>query len=123
MEFLRKVKRVFALVVTHSDDVSGYRETDIKAHLQVFAARGAISKYGIPDKIQFVDRLANTNDRKIDKKLLREKYAHIAQLQTTHRTSAELRSRHDALGIVTAEPTSHLHPCQIWHQVNTAVAG
>jgi fatty-acyl-CoA synthase len=72
-------ERPFALVVKDSHHVSGYQETDIKAHLQAFATRGVISKYGIPEKIQFVDRLAKTSVGKIDKKLLRETYAHIAQ--------------------------------------------
>src|SRR5262249_8796586 len=49
-------ERPFAFVVKDGDHVSGYRESDIKAHLQTFAARGVISKYGIPEKIQFVDR-------------------------------------------------------------------
>jgi acyl-CoA synthetase (AMP-forming)/AMP-acid ligase II len=40
--------------------------------LQAFAARGVISKWGIPKKIEFVDRLAKTSAGKIDKKLLRE---------------------------------------------------
>jgi fatty-acyl-CoA synthase len=74
-------ERPFAFVVKDSDHVRGYQETDIKAHLQAFAARGVISKYGIPEKIQFVDRLAKTSVGKIDKKLLRETYAHIAQRQ------------------------------------------
>jgi len=74
-------ERPFALVVKDSDHVSGYPETDIKAHLQTFAEQGVISKYGIPEKIQFVDRLAKTSVGKIDKKLLRETYAHIAQRQ------------------------------------------
>ena len=73
---------LFALVVKDRDHVRGYQETDIKAHLQTFAARGVISKYGIPEKIQFVDRLAKTSVGKIDKKLLRETYAHIAQRQS-----------------------------------------
>jgi fatty-acyl-CoA synthase len=72
-------ERPFALVVKDNDHVSGYQETDIKAFLQTFAARGLISKYSIPDKIRFVGRLAKTSVGKIDKKLLRETYAHIAQ--------------------------------------------
>jgi fatty-acyl-CoA synthase len=75
-------ERPFAFVVKDGDLVSGYQETDIKAHLQAFAAQGVISKYGIPEKIQFVDRLAKTSVGKIDKKLLRETYAHIAQRQS-----------------------------------------
>jgi fatty-acyl-CoA synthase len=74
-------ERPFALAVKDSDHVSGCEEIDIKAHLQTFVARGVISKYGIPEKIQFVDRLAKTSVGKIDKKLLRERYAHIAHGQ------------------------------------------
>jgi fatty-acyl-CoA synthase len=74
-------ERPFALVVKDSDHANGYQETDIKAHLQAFAVRGVISKFGIPEKIQFVDRLARTSVGKIDKKLLRETYAHSAQRQ------------------------------------------
>ena len=39
-----------------------------------FADTGVISKYGIPDKILFVEQLAKTSVGKIDKKVLREKY-------------------------------------------------
>ena len=74
-------ERPFALVVKDRDYVGDYQESDIKAHLQAFAAQGVISKYGIPEKIQFVDRLAKTSVDKIDKKLLRETFAHIAQRQ------------------------------------------
>ena len=74
-------ERPFALVVKDSDHANGYQETDIKAHLQAFAVRGVISKFGIPEKIQLVDRLARTSVGKIDKKLLRETYAHSAQRQ------------------------------------------
>jgi fatty-acyl-CoA synthase len=74
-------ERPFALVVKDSEHTSGYQESDIKAHLRAFAARGVISKYGIPEKIQFVEHLAKTSVGKIDKKLLRETYAHVAQPQ------------------------------------------
>ena len=50
------------------------RQTHIKAHLKVFADKGVISKYGIPEKILFVDRLPKTSVGKINKKELREKY-------------------------------------------------
>ena len=71
----------FAFLVKDSDHASGYQETDIKAHLQAFAARGVIPKYGIPEKIEFVERLAKTSVGKIDKKILRETYTRIAQRQ------------------------------------------
>ena len=71
-------ERPFAVVVTDGDHAGRGHEADIKAHLQAFAGRGVISKFGIPDKIEFVDALAKTSVGKIDKKLLRETYAHIA---------------------------------------------
>ena len=74
-------ERPFAVVVTDSNHAGRGHEADIKAHLQAFAAQGVISKFGIPDKIEFVDALAKTSVGKIDKKLLRETYAHIAQQQ------------------------------------------
>ena len=74
-------ERPFAVVVKDSDHAGRMHEADIKAHLQAFAGRGVISKFGIPDKIEFVDALAKTSVGKIDKKLLRETYAHITQRQ------------------------------------------
>jgi fatty-acyl-CoA synthase len=54
-------ERPLALVVQDADHASRLREADIKAHVETFAIRGAISKYGIPEKVQFVDRLAKTS--------------------------------------------------------------
>jgi acyl-CoA synthetase (AMP-forming)/AMP-acid ligase II len=71
-------ERPFAFVVTDSDHADRVLEADIKAHLQAFAARGIISKFGIPDKIQFVDSLAKTSVGKIDKKILRQTYGRAA---------------------------------------------
>ena len=71
-------ERPLALVVEDTDHASRLRETDIKAHLEAFAIRGLISKYGIPETIQFVDHLAKTSVGKIDKKGLREAYAQLA---------------------------------------------
>jgi fatty-acyl-CoA synthase len=71
-------ERPLAFVVAHTDHAGCLHEADIKAHLQAFAARGVISKYGIPDKIQFVDSLAKTSVGKIDKKILRQTYGRVA---------------------------------------------
>ena len=43
-------ERPLALVVPDTDHASRLREADIKAHLETFAIRGAISKYGIPER-------------------------------------------------------------------------
>ena len=45
-----------------------------RVRLDVFADKGVISKYGIPEKILFVEKLAKTSVGKINKKELREKY-------------------------------------------------
>lgn len=47
----------------------------IRAHLSACAARGAISKYGVPDRVMIVDKLDRTSVGKLDKKTLRAKYA------------------------------------------------
>ena len=70
-------ERPLALVVEDANHTSRLHETDIKAHLEAFAIRGLISKYGIPETIQFVDHLAKTSVGKIDKKGLREAYAQL----------------------------------------------
>jgi fatty-acyl-CoA synthase len=67
-------ERPIAFVVADSDHGGDLHEADIKAHLQAFAARGVIPKFGIPEKIEFVDALAKTSVGKIDKKTLRQKY-------------------------------------------------
>lgn len=71
-------ERPYAFVVQDTDHASRLREADIKAHLETFAIRGVISKYGIPEKIQFLDHLAKTSVSKIDKKGLREAYGQLA---------------------------------------------
>jgi fatty-acyl-CoA synthase len=65
-------ERPFAVLVLkqgHSGD-----EEDVKAHLSAFAAAGAISRYGVPDHIVFVDALPRTSVGKVDKKLLRARF-------------------------------------------------
>ena len=49
---------------------------DIRARLLEFATRGIISKYGVPERIEFVDSLPKTSVGKLDKKALRATYAH-----------------------------------------------
>ena len=66
-------ERPLALVVKRADS-SGASETAIKDHLKGFADRGIISKYGIPEKIIFIDRIPKTSVGKINKKELRERY-------------------------------------------------
>ena len=66
-------ERPLALVVVKSG-----QEIDaaaIRAWLQDFAERGIISKWGIPDQVQFVDAIPKTSVGKLDKKVMRQQYA------------------------------------------------
>ena len=67
-------ERPMALVVRDASVSEPLGEADVKAHLKVFAETGIISKYGVPDRIVFVDGLPRTSVGKIDKKKLREQY-------------------------------------------------
>ncbi len=50
-------------------------EEEILAHVKDYASRGVISKFGVPEKILFVTAIEKTSVGKLDKKLLRQKYA------------------------------------------------
>ena len=67
-------ERPMALVVKDGSAVETVDEPHIKAHLKVFAEGGVISKFGIPEKILFVDSLPKTSVGKINKKELRQTY-------------------------------------------------
>jgi fatty-acyl-CoA synthase len=49
-------------------------QADIQAHLREFAARGIISKYGVPERIVFIEALPKTSVGKLDKKALRGRF-------------------------------------------------
>jgi len=70
-------ERPMALVVKDPKSANGVTDAEIKAHLKVFADKGVISKFGIPDKILFVKELGRTSVGKINKKELREKYGNV----------------------------------------------
>jgi fatty-acyl-CoA synthase len=62
-------ERPMALVVRKPGaelDASGLQE-----HLSAFAAQGVISKYGVPERIVFVEALPKTSVGKLDKKRMR----------------------------------------------------
>jgi fatty-acyl-CoA synthase len=59
------------VVVQSGQQVS---EAEIKAHLHDFAARGVISRYGVPERVVFVEILPKTSVGKLDKKALRQLY-------------------------------------------------
>jgi fatty-acyl-CoA synthase len=46
----------------------------LRAFVKSYADKGVISKYGVPDKVLFVDAIDKTSVGKINKRVLREKY-------------------------------------------------
>jgi len=70
-------ERPLALVVKEASDANDVSEAVIKNHLKGFADQGIISKYGIPEKILFIDRIPKTSVGKINKKELRERYGEV----------------------------------------------
>ena len=50
-------------------------EEQIRAHLQGFVEKGIITSYSVPDRIVFVEALPKTSVGKLDKKVMRERYA------------------------------------------------
>jgi fatty-acyl-CoA synthase len=66
-------ERPMALVVLRAgaaDDADA-----IRGFVLDYASKGVISKYAVPDRIVFVDAIDKTSVGKLDKKLLRQKYA------------------------------------------------
>ena len=70
-------ERPIALVIRDAGTGDDPSDAQIKAHLRTFADAGVISKFGIPDQVLFVKTLPKTSVGKIDKKVLREKYASV----------------------------------------------
>src|SRR5215831_17432041 len=66
-------ERPLALVVKEAGSGEELSDTSIKAHLKTFADGGVISKYAIPEKILFIDKLPKTSVGKINKMELRKK--------------------------------------------------
>ena len=48
-------------------------EESIRRHVTQFAEQGVISKYGVPDRVYFVDAIPKTSVGKLDKKVIRAK--------------------------------------------------
>ncbi|MHA1580556.1 MAG: AMP-binding protein [Candidatus Freyarchaeota archaeon] len=70
------VERPIALIVPKPEYKGKVTEDDIKNHLiKEHVETGAMPKWWIPDKIIFLDETPKTSTGKINKKVLREKYA------------------------------------------------
>jgi len=67
------IERPLALLVAKpGQEVS---EAQIRTHLHNFAAKGIIPRYNVPERIVFVEALPKTSVGKLDKKVLRERFA------------------------------------------------
>jgi fatty-acyl-CoA synthase len=67
------IERPLAVVVVkHGHSLQGH---ELRAQLADLVGKGVISKYGVPDRVVFVDALPKTSVGKLDKKLLRQRYA------------------------------------------------
>jgi fatty-acyl-CoA synthase len=67
-------ERPLALVIIDPKTTAQVSEDGIMAHVKLYADKGVISKYGIPEKIIFVKEIPRTSVGKIDKKALRQIY-------------------------------------------------
>ncbi len=67
-------ERPVALVVLKEGGKDKVKESDIMDFFKDFAARGVISKWGIPNKVLFVDSIPKTSVGKLNKKEIRKQY-------------------------------------------------
>ena len=72
-------ERPLALVVSKRDQAGEVDETAIRDWLKDFADKGIISKWGIPDRVLFVESIPKTSVGKLNKKAMREHYAQVIQ--------------------------------------------
>jgi fatty-acyl-CoA synthase len=71
-------ERPLALIVRDPKAEPPVSVEDIKAHVMASVDAGVISKFGVPQKILFLDALAKTSVGKFDKKALRAQYGDAA---------------------------------------------
>ncbi len=62
------------LVVLKADQVGKIDVDTIRKHVLAVADAGGISKYGVPDRIEFVAALERTSVGKLNKRVMREQY-------------------------------------------------
>ena len=68
-------ERPLAIVVLLEAYRGAISEDDIKAFFMKFVEKGAIPKYGIPEKVIFTDTIPKTSVGKINKKAIRDQHA------------------------------------------------
>ena len=67
-------ERPVALVVLKPDAAGKVTAEDIRQHVLAASDSGQISRYGVPDRVQFVAELARTSVGKLNKRVMREQY-------------------------------------------------
>jgi fatty-acyl-CoA synthase len=72
-------ERPLALVVLKRDQAGQVDEAAICNWLTDFADKGIISKWGIPNRVLFVEAIPKTSVGKLNKKAMREQYAQMIQ--------------------------------------------
>ena len=68
-------ERPLALVVLAENSSDAADADAIKQQVQQYVDSGEISKWAVPERVEFVEQIAKTSVGKIDKKLLREQYS------------------------------------------------
>jgi fatty-acyl-CoA synthase len=68
-------ERPVALIVPKPNYVDKLTEDEIKAHVQRYADKGVVSKWAVPSRVRTLAALEKTSVGKLDKKLMRQKYA------------------------------------------------
>ena len=67
-------ERPLPIIVPKPAFVGRVGQDQIRAFVQGFADKGAISKYAVPERVLFVDALEKTSVGKLNKKAMRQKY-------------------------------------------------
>jgi fatty-acyl-CoA synthase len=71
-------ERPLALVVARPEHRHHLAEADIRTHLEQLARDGLIARYAIPQRTRFVDALERTSVGKVNKQLMRERFAPLS---------------------------------------------
>jgi fatty-acyl-CoA synthase len=66
-------ERPMALVIRNKG--SQLAAEAVRAHVETYVRNGILSRWAIPERVEFVDDIPQTSVGKIDKKRLREQYA------------------------------------------------
>src|SRR5262245_44318234 len=68
-------ERPMALIVPRPDYADQLTEDAVKTHVQQYADKGVVSKWAVPSRVRSLPALDRTSVGKLDKKVLRQKYA------------------------------------------------